>query len=98
MQPCVLLKQGVILDLKPVAQKGFGRVVALYFSHFGNVIVTSGKEGNHMPGSFHYIGLAWDQRKGSLKKNDLLAVLGEGWQVIEYDTHFHIEYDIEQAV
>ena len=93
--PCVLYKQGVIISLAPIAQKGFGRVAKLYFDNNEDLIVTSGREGTHMPGSFHFIDMAWDQRKGSLRKADLLAVLGQGWQVIEYDTHYHCEYDNE---
>ena len=91
--PCILYKQGVSGDLQTVAQKGLGRVAELFFANNLDLIVTSIREGNHMPGSLHYIGLAFDFRKGPFRKADIEAVLSPPWQVIEEADHWHCEYD-----
>lgn len=88
----VWFKQGVVGDLLPTAQKGFGRVARMYTKR-EDMYVTCIRDGNHMHGSFHYIGLAWDMRKGSFSKRDIKKALGKGFDVVEHSTHYHIEYD-----
>ncbi len=91
----VWVKEGVAGDLQTVAQKGFGRVVRYYEMHGLDTYRTSIREGNHMGGSLHYIGLAFDIKRQKRTKKQILAILGSGWQVIEYSDMdiFHCEYD-----
>ena len=91
--PAVLFKQGVCGKLEPIAQKGIGKVAQLFLDNNCDFIVTSIREGNHMPGSLHFLGLAFDCRKGPFKKSDIMAVLDRPWQIIEHETSWHIEYD-----
>ena len=90
----VWTKSGVVGDLNPPAQKGLGKVAALYQSHGKDVFITAIRDGNHMDGSFHYVGLAFDFRKTpEVSKADLRNVLGKHFDIIEHSTHFHVEYD-----
>jgi hypothetical protein len=91
--PTVLFKQGVCGELRPEAQKGFGRVARLFLENDLDFIVTSIREGNHMPGSLHYVGMAFDFRKGIFKKADIMSVLNADWDVVEHETSFHCELD-----
>lgn len=87
-------KAGVEGDLNPPAQKGLGKVASLYKSHGEDVFLTAIRDGNHMDGSFHYVGLAFDFRKISeVGKSDLYKVLGQHFDIVEHSTHFHVEYD-----
>ncbi len=96
----VWFKQGVTGELKPVAQKGLGRLGKLYEMHHQDLFVTSIRDGLHHPGSFHYIGLALDFR-GNEKVTELeiKTTLGSDWDVVPYmDSrgnigHVHAEYD-----
>ena len=92
----VWIEQGVIWDLQPVAQEGFRRIVA---SAKRDVFVTSGGEGDHLPHSMHYSGLAWDMRSCGLKRNEMVAILmtvapAKFWVVIYYTAWngYHIQY------
>lgn len=90
----VWTKQGVVGDLCPQAQKGFGRVCNMHENMGHDVHVTAIRDGNHMNGSFHYIGQAWDMRKElGVTKIMIKDAVGVDFDVIEHDTHFHIEYD-----
>jgi hypothetical protein len=91
----VWIKQGVLGDLRAVAQKGFGRVADLYARHSEDVFVTSKRESNHWGGSLHYIGLAFDIRRGHRSLLEVKNTLGHGWDVLEYEDLgiFHCEYD-----
>jgi len=96
--PRILIKQGVCGDLQPIAQKGYGKVAQLYLDNNCDFIVTAKRDGaDHLPGSFHYLGLAFDFDKGPFKKPDIEAVLYKPWQIIEHETHFHAEYDPAQG-
>lgn len=91
--PKVWIEQGVYWNLLPIAQEGFRKVCAHAQK---DVYITSGKEGDHQPGSLHYSGLAWDMRKSGYTKPLLLYTLPGGdkvWDVVEYDWGFHVEYD-----
>lgn len=90
----VWYKAGVAGDLNPPAQKGLGKVASLYASKGKDLFVTCLRDGNHMNGSFHYIGMAFDIRKASsITWKAIHQKLGPDFDVIEHDTHFHIEYD-----
>jgi len=90
----VWLKQGVRGELKPIAQKGLGKVVKLYKS-LGeqNFFITCIREGVHMPGSLHYCGLAFDFQSQKVFIGEIRNVLGPDWDVIGHLTHIHAEYD-----
>ena len=90
----VWYKQGVCGILLPPAQKAFGKVHDFYFARGYDLYVTAIRDGNHMAGSFHYIGLAFDFKKVvGVTEQMLKDVLGEDYDVIEHKTHFHVEYD-----
>jgi len=84
-------KQGVEGDLTIQAQKCLGRV----HDQFGqDIFVTAKRDGNHMAGSLHYNGNAFDIR--SLKgvtKQSIKATCGKGFDVVLHSSHTHIEYD-----
>jgi len=82
-------KQGVCGDLQIVAQKGLGRIDNAYKK---DLFVTSLRDGNHMPGSLHYIGLAFDIRP-TMEKRDIKRILGPKWDVVDEGNHIHCEYD-----
>jgi len=89
----VWIKQGVLGDLQSVAQKGLGRVAKVYEAHSEDLFITSLREGNHSPGSFHYIGLAFDIRPGKSSLSMIRAALGHDWDVVDEVNHIHCEYD-----
>ena len=91
----VWFKQGVMGELVPKAQKGLGRVAKLYHRKKLDLYVTCIRESNHLPGSFHYIGRAFDIRARGVSKEEILKALGVGWDVIYYTRYriFHCELD-----
>ncbi len=90
----VWFKQGVIGNLSQHAQKGFGKVAQLHAMADKDLFVTSLREGNHSPGSFHYNGNAFDFRKiREVTKAMIVNALGKNYDVVEHSTHFHVEYD-----
>lgn len=92
------IKTGVCGDLHPIMQKAHGKIVSHYESlGIKNFFITSRRDGNHIPGSFHYIGLAEDFGKHRLiTRFELQHLLGNDFDIIEYDDHFHVEYDPEK--
>jgi len=68
------------------------------------VTVTSGTDGAHGIGSYHYYGYALDLRtwafSDDVKKlvlSDMKKELGEDYDVILHgDSHLHIEFDVER--
>ena len=81
-------------DLQPVAQKGKGRVAKLYESKGKDLYITSIREGNHSPGTFHEIGLAFDFRKNRVALRDIRKALGPGWDVLTSNNGaVHCEFD-----
>lgn len=92
----VWYKQGVCGDINPIAQKGLGRIAGLFGDE--DLYITSIRDGNHMAGSLHYVGLAFDFRypkRGStpVDKTSVRGTLGEGWDVVMENNHIHVEYD-----
>lgn len=64
------------------------------------IIITAIFDGKHMTGSKHYNGNAFDMRKWIFTPSqlnqfltDLRANLGPDYDVVEEETHIHIEYD-----
>lgn len=91
----VWLKDDVYGDLAPPMQKIHGKIVDYYESRgFNHFYVTSRRDGKHMAGSFHYIGLAEDfLKEATITKDDLKQVVGPDCDVIENIYYFHVEYD-----
>lgn len=63
--------------------------------------ITSADDSKHMPGSFHYIGLALDFRSyywldyiDQVELADKLAfIVGDDFDVVLEKDHIHVEYD-----
>ena len=90
----VWYKQGVIGDLQPVARKGLGRVAELFGTKGDDLFITSIRDGNHMPGSLHYDGLAFDMQDDiKFQLLEIRQVLGLGWDIVPEKDHIHCEYD-----
>ena len=97
----VTVKDGVVLALAPEMARALPLIEAAH-SDIGirPPIITSGSEGEHQPGSLHYVGKAIDLRTRdlpSLKVVQLVyalrAWLGEDFDVIDEGDHIHVEYD-----
>ena len=71
--------------------------VEAVFRKFGvEAVITSGRDGKHKEGSFHYKGQAFDLRTWHVI--DQVAVLlrmylGKDFDVIVESDHIHVEYD-----
>ena len=75
----------------------------VYQAHGENeLVVTSGTEGTHSPGSLHYLGLAVDLRLPDDRanclaiRNELANRLGADFDVVLEANHFHIECQPKQ--
>lgn len=94
----IWIKKGVCGQLQPICQKGFGRVVREIEAIGEDTFVTSIQEGNHMAGSFHDIGMAFDidypKNFNKAMEQRLIEAAGPGFQFIWHTTHIHCEYDI----
>ncbi len=67
-------------------------------------IVTFGINGTHMDDSLHYTGEAIDLRTRDLTEaqkqkilRELRDRLGPEWDVVEHDTHIHLEHDLKSS-
>ena len=98
----ITFKQGV--DCTKISDKTF---VAILTAHrimermgVSVLVVTSLRDGEHMAGSKHYDGDAFDLRIWALNKlqaadytAQLSVDLGDDYDVILHETHIHVEYD-----
>jgi len=91
----VWLRQSVQGDLQPQMQKAQGKVARLYHAKGERLMISSRRDGEHQPGSFHYIGCAEDylDRAKIVSKRQIKAQLGPDFDVLEYDWGYHVEYD-----
>ena len=94
----MLIKAGVdISRLRPEIRKKLTRMaVIIYECNEGEMVITSTYEGNHSEGSLHYANLAVDIRKNTAKPlsvKEIRRELGRDYDVIEYETYVHVEYD-----
>ena len=91
----IWLKQGAIGDLHREMRRALGKLT----EHFEHVFITSIRDGAHMSESLHYDGKAIDCRFRldviGATKQDVQSLLGTDFDVVEYSTFFHIEYDPE---
>ena len=93
----VWLKQGVEGDLGPEMRRAKGELVVLYKSKGLDFKITSIREGNHLANSCHYEGDALDFKRQGVPKQDVVEVLDDRFQAIEYEDNkgdiFHVEFD-----
>ena len=90
----VWYKQGALGDLQQVARKGLGRVAGLFETKDDDLFITSIRDSNHLPGSLHYDGLAFDmQDDPGYFIAEIKQALGPGWDVVDESDHIHCEYD-----
>ena len=99
----VWYKQGVLGDLQQVARKGLGRVAELFEETGLDLNITSLRDGNHMAGSLHYDGLAFDfQYTNAVSRiipvPTIKEALGFGWDIVLGNNYIHCEYDPKQTV
>ncbi len=88
------IKAGVCGDLSHQAQKCKGRIIKLYESQGLDFYLTSAREGNHGPGSFHPIGDAFDFRYGvGISESSVLKAAGPGFDIVFHKSHIHCEWD-----
>ena len=96
----VWYKQGAIGDLQPIARKGLGKLSTLFASHGLDLFITSLRDSNHMSGSLHYDGLAFDvkynrQISNLVSLKMIKDTLGPDWDVVQEPDHVHCEHDPE---
>lgn len=103
----IIVKPGVIFkNLRPEIYKLFGLLDNTWAAYGATCVITSGNDGVHKIGSFHYKDLAIDLRSKNLPSDrikegvlgKLRHKLGKNYDVFwEYpgqpNEHFHIEYD-----
>jgi hypothetical protein len=89
------IQSGVLGVLQPIMQKAHGRMVKLFYSKGLDYFTTSRREGDHMPGSFHPLGLAEDAALQRVSIEEISEVLGPGFDchVFGNGKFFHYEYD-----
>lgn len=95
------IKPGVkIKGIKPETTVGMMIVDSVYKSFNAELIVTAVTDGEHMKGSLHYEGLAFDCRTHMFSKKmqdkvylAIKGALGSEWDVVMHKTHIHIEFD-----
>ncbi len=97
-------KKGVSLRaLRPEMWPALYAVDVSYKSQGYQPVVTSTDDGNHRPGSLHYVGLAADFRTRHMSPQaitaavrhvtEMLADVSPRYQVLLEDDHLHVEYD-----
>lgn len=94
----MLLKAGVdISRLKPPIRRKLSTIQRIVIKHTGEeLIITSTYEGNHVPGSLHYINMAIDirsRKKPNTVYLSLKAKLGKDYEIIAGKGYIHIGYD-----
>lgn len=97
------LKEGVSLKgVQPEAVVGLLVLYTLWEKMWGTreFVVTSCTDGQHMVGSLHYKGRAWDLRSNNLLPAEQVKYaeaakveLGKEWDFITEGDHFHAEFD-----
>lgn len=91
----VWIKQGVLGNLSNKMRRTKGELITLYATFGKDFYITSIEEGNHHPASCHYEGNAIDFKRQGILKNDIIEVLDDNFDVVEYSDRdvFHVEYD-----
>jgi hypothetical protein len=97
------IKDGVDLSKDTQEIKLADEIVEDVYDDYGyECWITSGCEGKHRKTSLHYSGYAHDYRTFHIKVGDLLNMynaisegLGDDYDVVLEEDHFHVEYDPE---
>jgi len=90
----VWCKQGVYGDLTIPTQKALGRIAELYHNKGHDLYITAKRDGNHMAGSLHYNGNAFDFRKSKdVSKLQMQIATGKDFDIVPHDSHIHCEFD-----
>lgn len=94
-------------DLKPQTVAGMLIVQSVLLARGIPVVISSVNDGQHMSGSLHYAGRAFDFRlpsryTGSDRTNrdvqtELKQALGSDFDVVLESDHFHVEYDPKEG-
>lgn len=88
------IKAGVCGHLNHQAQKCKGRIIRLYKDRGRDFFLTSVKDGNHMGGSFHPIGDAFDfLYADDVSEKEILIAAGPGFDFVFHTSHIHCEWD-----
>jgi hypothetical protein len=79
-------------------QKAQGKIARMYNELGQPLMISSRRDGEHSPGSFHYIGLAEDYLDNyattkHISKKEIQGKLGSDFDVVEYSWGYHVEYD-----
>lgn len=94
-------KEGVVLaGLQLPMRIVLCEAAMIWRQHGQELVITSALDGVHSPGSLHPFGYAVDLRTRYFKPSEAIAIgeelyraLPEGYDVIPYKTHIHVEYD-----
>lgn len=94
-------KSGVIIaGLKLEMRKVLVNADKVWKAHGQELVITSGMDGVHSPGSLHPYGYALDLRTRYFDSAEhksiaaeLRAELGNKYNVVVHSTHIHTEYD-----
>jgi len=94
------IKSGVIMPNKLEMRKALIAADQLWQDFGQDLVVTSGTEGTHSPGSLHYSGYALDLRTRYFKTETsvglmkaLQARLGSKYYVKWHESHLHVGYN-----
>jgi hypothetical protein len=96
------IKPGVrVFGLRPEMVLALVICESIYRKYGVEVVITSGIEGKHQRGSFHYAGDAADIRIRNLPadvsvaavRNEIADALGQDFDVVLEKDHIHIEFD-----
>ena len=88
------IKRGVQGDLNHETQKCKGRLIKLYASKGRSFFLTAVRDGNHMPGSFHDIGDAFDfLHDPNVSEKEMIEAAGPGFDLVFHKSHTHCEWD-----
>jgi hypothetical protein len=99
-------RQSVQGTLSPLMQKAQGRIAKLYIGKGSRLMISSRADGQHSPGSFHYLRPceaedyldAEDTPGGkTVSRFEIESVLRrlkpDAFDVVEYDWGYHVEHD-----
>lgn len=91
-------KEGVYGELVPEAAEGLRRLKRFWlYEHFGDLFITSLREGTHLPHSYHANGRAFDiqplPRDIEIEdfREPLLKCMGPGWVLVTEGDHLHFQ-------
>lgn len=94
----MLLKPGVdISKLHRPIRRTLEKVDRIFAEHQEELVITSTYAGDHAPSSLHYCHDAYDCREPKQATIRILdrirAMLGQDYDIVVKQFHFHIEYD-----